>query len=81
MAHLRRALDERKGADELRTVFSGLEGLWNTGFHLRAAGALLAELAPSTPLGLAGVERTFTVRLPEQDQQLVFSTVRGLGTP
>ncbi len=81
MVRLRRALDERKAADELRAVFSELEGLWSTGFHLRAAGALLAELAQATPLGLAGVERTFTVRLPEQEQQLVFSTVRGLGSP
>ncbi len=79
MVRLRRAIDERKAPDELRTVFSELEGMWDTGFHLRAAGSLLSELAKSTPLGLAGVERTFTVTLADRGEQLVFSTARGTG--
>jgi hypothetical protein len=80
MVRLRRAIDERKAPDELRTVFSELEGMWNTGFHLRAAGSLLAELAKSTPLGLAGVERTFTVTMADREEQFVFSTARGTGS-
>ncbi|NMO19943.1 hypothetical protein HPC49_20305 [Pyxidicoccus fallax] len=80
MVRLRRAIDERKAPDELRTVFSELEGMWNTGFHLRAAGALLAELTKATPLGLAGVERTFSVTMADRREQLVFSTSRGTGS-
>ncbi|MFP2905819.1 hypothetical protein ACLESD_12325 [Pyxidicoccus sp. 3LFB2] len=79
MVRLRRAIDERKAPDELRAVFSELECMWNTGFHLRAAGSLLAELSRSTPLGLAGVERTFSVTLADRGEQLVFSTTRGTG--
>ncbi len=79
MVRLRRAIDERKAPDELRTVFSELEGMWNTHFHLRAAGSLLSELSRATPLGLAGVERTFSVTLADRGQQLVFSTTRGTG--
>jgi hypothetical protein len=79
MVRLRRAIDERKAPDELRTVFSELEGMWNTEFHLRAAGSLLAELSRSTPLGLAAVERTFSVTLADRGEQLVFSTTRGTG--
>ncbi|MBZ4419840.1 hypothetical protein [Myxococcus sp. RHSTA-1-4] len=80
MVRLRRAIDERKAPDELRTVFNEMEGMWNTGFHLRAAGSLLAELAKSTPLGLAGVERTFSVTMADRGEQLVFSTSRGTGS-
>ncbi|ATB48238.1 hypothetical protein [Corallococcus macrosporus] len=80
MVRLRRAIDERKAPDELRTVFGELEGMWTTGFHLRAAGSLLADLAQSTPLGLAGVERTLTVRVADSEEQLVFSTTRGTGS-
>ncbi|QDE97801.1 hypothetical protein BHS05_19235 [Myxococcus xanthus] len=79
MVRLRRAIDERKAPDELRTVFGELEGMWTTGFHLRAAGSLLSDLAQSTPLGLAGVERTLTVRVADSEEQLVFSTTRGTG--
>ncbi|WP_426752353.1 hypothetical protein [Myxococcus sp. Y35] len=80
MVRLRRAIDERKAADELRTVFGELEGMWTTGFHLRAAGSLLSELAQATPLGLAGVERTLTVRVADSEEQLVFSTTRSTGS-
>ncbi|MFP2926203.1 hypothetical protein ACLESO_13485 [Pyxidicoccus sp. 3LG] len=79
MVRMRRAIDERKAPDELRTVFGELEGMWNTGFHLRAAGSLLSELAKSTPLGLAAVERTFTVTMADRGEQLVFSTTKGTG--
>ncbi|GHG77128.1 hypothetical protein [Comamonas sp. JC664] len=81
MVRLRRAIDERKAPDELRTVFGELEGMWSTGFHLRAGAALLAEVAQSTPMGLAGVERTLTVRVADSEEQLVFSTTRGTGNP
>ncbi|AKQ66059.1 hypothetical protein A176_002971 [Myxococcus hansupus] len=81
MVRLRRAIDERKAPDELRTVFGELEGMWSTGFHLRAGAALLAEVAQSTPMGLAGVERTLTVRVADSEEQLVFSTTRGAGNP
>lgn len=79
MVRLRRAIDERKAPDELRTVFSELEGMWNTGFHLRAAGSLLSELAKATPMGLASVERTFTVTMADRGEQLVFSTSKSTG--
>ncbi len=77
MVRLRRAIDERKAPDELRAVFGELEGMWSTGFHLRAAGSLLSELAQSTPLGLASVERTLTVRVADSEEQVVFSSTRG----
>ncbi|QSQ25869.1 hypothetical protein JY651_13470 [Pyxidicoccus parkwayensis] len=79
MVRLRRAIDERKAPDELRTVFGELEGMWNTGFHLRAAGSLLSELAKATPMGLASVERTFSVTMTDRGEQLVFSTAKGTG--
>jgi hypothetical protein len=79
MVRLRRAIDERKAPDELRAVFSELEGMWNTGFHLRAAGSLLSELAKATPMGLASVERTFTVTMADRGESLVFSSAKGTG--
>lgn len=80
LAHLRRAIDERWGPDAIRTVFGKMEGMWNTGFHLRATGALLAEALQDTPMGLARVQRTFTVKRVGHDEQLVFSTTRAPGT-
>jgi hypothetical protein len=79
MVRLNRAINERKAPDEVRTVFGEMEGMWNTGFHMRAAGSLLSELAKSTPLGLASVERTFTVTMADRGEQLVFSTAKGTG--
>lgn len=81
LVRLRRSIEERRSGEELRTVHSDLEGLWNTGFHLRTAGAVLAELAKGTARGLGGIERTFTVRLADSQEQLVFSTAWGPSTP
>ncbi|MCY0995509.1 hypothetical protein OWM54_00015 [Myxococcus sp. MISCRS1] len=77
LVRLRRSIDERRSGEELRAVHGELEGMWNTGFHLRAAGALLAEVAKATPRGLGGIERTFTVRIASSQEQLVFSTAWG----
>ncbi|WP_342381845.1 hypothetical protein NVS55_19825 [Myxococcus stipitatus] len=81
LVRLRKSIEERRSGEELRTVHSDLESLWNTGFHLRAAGAVLAEVAKSTPRGLGGIERTFTVRLADSQEQLVFSTAFGPTVP
>ncbi|RJS25218.1 hypothetical protein DRW03_08935 [Corallococcus sp. H22C18031201] len=81
VTHLNNAFAQRWGPESFQTVFGKLEGMWNTGFHLRATGALLLELAKGTSRGLASVERTFTVKRVEKDQQLVFTTARGSGTP
>ncbi|MCP3103634.1 hypothetical protein LZ198_32595 [Myxococcus sp. K15C18031901] len=77
MVRLNRSIEESRSGEELRTVFSDMESLWNTGFHLRTAGALLAEVARGTPRGLGGIERTFTVRIADSQEQLVFSTAWG----
>ncbi|MCP3162217.1 hypothetical protein [Myxococcus qinghaiensis] len=81
LVRLRRSIEERRSGEELKTVHGDLEGLWNTGFHLRTAGAVLAELAKGTARGLGGIERTFTVRLADSQEQLVFSTAWGPSTP
>ncbi|MBJ6762247.1 hypothetical protein JGU66_15850 [Myxococcaceae bacterium JPH2] len=79
VTHLNNAFAQRWGPESFQTVFGKLEGMWNTGFHLRATGALLLELAKGTSQGLASVERTFTIKRVEKDQQLVFTTARGSG--
>ncbi|RKH14303.1 hypothetical protein D7X74_20295 [Corallococcus sp. CA047B] len=73
-------LDLRNNEQRSPAVFSGafkaLSQSWAQSFHLKATGAFFLELAARGGNGLATVERTFTVTVPDTGVSIVFSKSR-----
>ncbi|RYZ36629.1 MAG: hypothetical protein EOO71_31010 [Myxococcaceae bacterium] len=73
-------LDLRNNEQRSPAVFSGafkaLSQSWAQSFHLKASGAFFLELAARGGNGLATVERTFTVAVPDTGVSIVFSKSR-----
>ncbi len=74
--HLQQACAKGWGHEAVRQAFEKMEDFWRVAFQMKALGAYLTGLALQTPAALSGIERTFTVRVLDKDQQLVFSTSR-----
>ncbi|MCY1036450.1 hypothetical protein OV207_33745 [Corallococcus sp. BB11-1] len=73
-------LDLRNNEQRSPAVFGGafkaLSQSWAQSFHLKASGAFFLELASRGGNGLATVERTFTVTVPDTGASIVFSKSR-----
>ncbi|RKH15306.1 hypothetical protein D7V97_00420 [Corallococcus sp. CA053C] len=73
-------LDLRNNEQRSPSVFAGafkaLSQSWAQSFHLKASGAFFLELAARGGNGLASVERTFTVTVPDTGTSIVFSKSR-----
>ncbi|RKG84506.1 hypothetical protein [Corallococcus terminator] len=73
-------LDLRNNEQRSPSVFAGafkaLSQSWAQSFHLKASGAFFLELASRGGNGLATVERTFTVTVPDTGVSIVFSKSR-----
>jgi hypothetical protein len=74
--HLHRAFTNGWGHEAVRTAFKKMEELWRVSFQMKALGAYLTWLALQTPASMSGIERTFSIRILDKDQQLVISTSR-----
>ncbi|MCY1044467.1 hypothetical protein OV208_24315 [Corallococcus sp. bb12-1] len=73
-------LDLRNNEQRSPSIFAGafkaLSQSWAQSFHLKASGAFFLELASRGGNGLATVERTFTVTVPDTGVSIVFSKSR-----